>query len=125
MSRFVGQIALLPYAFAPAGWLECNGVYLPIAGYEALYNLIGTRFGGSGSHAFVLPDLRKEAPCEGIRYFISLLGAYPTEETEYLRGWLTPTTRYRLLVTGDVGTKEIDNIVRALEIRKQSLIPKE
>lgn len=44
--------------FAPRGWLFCQGQLLPIAEYDALFNLIGTTYGGDGINTFQLPDLR-------------------------------------------------------------------
>jgi len=38
-------------------WLFCGGQSLAIADYQALYNIIGFNYGGSGSN-FNLPDLR-------------------------------------------------------------------
>ncbi|ESQ74096.1 tail fiber protein [Asticcacaulis sp. AC402] len=44
--------------FAPYGYLPCDGSLLPISEYEALFNLIGTTYGGDGQETFALPDLR-------------------------------------------------------------------
>lgn len=55
---FVGEIKLVPYNFAPLGWLFCHGQVLPIGQYETLFNLIGTTYGGDGQTTFALPDLR-------------------------------------------------------------------
>ncbi len=48
--------------FAPAGWALCEGQLLPIAGNDALFNLIGTTYGGDGQQTFALPDLRGRVP---------------------------------------------------------------
>jgi microcystin-dependent protein len=48
--------------FAPLDWHFCDGSLLPISEYEALYNLIGTTYGGDGQNTFALPDLRGRAP---------------------------------------------------------------
>lgn len=53
---FLGEIKLLPFAYAPQGWALCNGAILPIASNQALYSLIGTRFGGDGKTTFALPN---------------------------------------------------------------------
>jgi len=58
MDQFVGQIVLAGFNFAPAGWHLCDGSLLPISQYDALYNLIGTTYGGDGVSTFGLPDLR-------------------------------------------------------------------
>lgn len=58
MEYFIGEIIPFAGQFVPEGTLECAGQLLPIQGNEALFSLIGTRFGGNGSTNFALPDLR-------------------------------------------------------------------
>jgi microcystin-dependent protein len=55
---YVGELMLVPYNFAPVGWMFCQGQLLPISEYDTLFNLIGTTFGGDGQSTFALPDLR-------------------------------------------------------------------
>jgi microcystin-dependent protein len=55
---FVGEIRVFAGNFAPAGWAFCDGLLLAIAQFEALFNLIGTTYGGDGQTTFALPDLR-------------------------------------------------------------------
>jgi microcystin-dependent protein len=55
---FVGEILVVPYNFAPQGWAFCDGSILAISQNEALFNLIGTTYGGDGVSTFALPDLR-------------------------------------------------------------------
>jgi microcystin-dependent protein len=57
MEPFVSQIIYMPFTRQIDGFLPCRGDSLPIKGYEALYSLIGTTYGGDGSH-FNIPDLR-------------------------------------------------------------------
>lgn len=59
---YIGEIRMFPGNFAPAGWALCDGGLLPIAGYEALFTLIGTTYGGDGQATFALPDLRGRLP---------------------------------------------------------------
>lgn len=59
---YVGEIRLLPYSFAPVGWLDCDGRLLSISEYELLYALLGTLYGGDGQTTFGLPDLRGRVP---------------------------------------------------------------
>lgn len=49
-------------SYAPAGWALCDGSLLPISEYTALFNLIGTTYGGDGVTTFGLPDLRGRFP---------------------------------------------------------------
>ena len=48
--------------FAPAGWAFCDGRQLAISENDALFNLIGTTYGGDGQQTFNLPDLRGRMP---------------------------------------------------------------
>ncbi len=62
MEPFLGEIRLFGFDFAPRGWLPCNGALLSIASNQALFALLGTRYGGDGMHNFALPDLRGRSP---------------------------------------------------------------
>jgi microcystin-dependent protein len=55
---FVGEIVLVSFPFAPKGWLICEGQILPIAENVALFQLVGTTYGGDGISTFGIPDLR-------------------------------------------------------------------
>ena len=57
-SVFVGEIKLVPYNFAPSGYVFCDGRLLPIAQFDTLFALIGTTYGGDGVNTFAVPDLR-------------------------------------------------------------------
>ncbi len=59
---FVGQILTFAGSFAPSNYMLCAGQLLPISQYDALYNLIGTMYGGDGVQTFALPDLRGRVP---------------------------------------------------------------
>jgi microcystin-dependent protein len=55
---FLGQIMCAGFTFAPFGWAELNGQLLPIVDNEALFQLLGTTYGGDGQTTFALPDMR-------------------------------------------------------------------
>ena len=59
---FIGEIRMFGGNFAPAGWALCNGALLPIDQNDALFNLIGTTYGGDGQTTFALPDLQSRIP---------------------------------------------------------------
>ena len=59
---FLGEIILVPYNFAPNGWLPCDGRLMSIAQNSALFSLLGTQYGGDGMSTFALPDLRGRVP---------------------------------------------------------------
>lgn len=54
---FIGEIRIFANNFYPLGWLPCNGGMLSIQGYQALYAVIGTIYGGNGQTTFALPNL--------------------------------------------------------------------
>jgi len=62
MDNFLGEIRLFAGNFPPLGWAFCNGALLPISEYSALFNLIGTTYGGDGQTTFALPDLQGRLP---------------------------------------------------------------
>jgi len=62
MNQFLGSLLLVPYNFAPTGWALCQGQLLPIAQYTALFEVLGTTYGGDGLTTFALPDLRGRVP---------------------------------------------------------------
>jgi microcystin-dependent protein len=59
---YIGEIRMVGFNFAPAGWQLCQGQLLSISNFEALFNLIGTTYGGDGQNTFALPDLRSRIP---------------------------------------------------------------
>lgn len=67
-------------SFAPAGWAFCNGALLPIENNDALFQLIGTTYGGDGEVTFALPNLSSRVPLHqgnggtGTNYGIGDLG---------------------------------------------------
>ncbi len=81
MDLLIGTIALFAYqpGFNMKGWLPCDGRELPIMQYQALFALIGTRFGGDGMKTFALPKLGpvKSTYDEGVYYYIAIEGTFP------------------------------------------------
>ena len=61
-SPFIGEIRMFAGNFAPVGWAFCNGAIMPIDQNDALFNLIGTTYGGDGQTTFALPDLQSRVP---------------------------------------------------------------
>ncbi len=59
---YIGEIRMFAGNFPPVGWLYCDGQSLPISENDALFNLIGTTYGGDGQETFNLPDLRSRIP---------------------------------------------------------------
>jgi microcystin-dependent protein len=59
---FLGEIRLFAGNFAPRNWSFCDGRLVEITSRPALFNLIGTIYGGDGRRSFALPDLRSRVP---------------------------------------------------------------
>lgn len=62
MDEYIGVIKMFIGDWAPQDWLICQGQELQISQYQALYALIGNRYGGDGIRTFKLPDLRSRFP---------------------------------------------------------------
>ncbi len=62
MEPFIGTVCLFAFSIIPRGWAACNGQLLSIAQNTALFDLIGTTYGGDGVNTFALPDLRGRVP---------------------------------------------------------------
>lgn len=58
MDPYIGEIRLFAGNFAPQDWAFCLGQTLSVQQYQALYTIIGTRFGGTPNQTFKLPNLQ-------------------------------------------------------------------
>jgi len=74
MEGTLGQVILFAPQYIPANWAACNGALLPIAANNALFALLGTKYGGDGTTTFALPKL---PPAHGIDYIICTAGIFP------------------------------------------------
>jgi microcystin-dependent protein len=80
MEYYLGDIQLFAYRFVPQGWLLCNGTVLQILQNQALFSLIGNKFGGNGSSTFALPNMTNDSPVAGMNYYICISGIYPMRD---------------------------------------------
>lgn len=55
---YIGCIMPWAMTFAPKGWAFCTGQSLTIQQNQALFAVLGIRYGGDGKTTFNLPDLR-------------------------------------------------------------------
>jgi microcystin-dependent protein len=82
---FLGEIRLFSFNYAPKGWALCNGQLLSIAQNSALYNLVGTTYGGDGVSTFALPNLQGRVPVhEGTGGSVYDIGQAGGSESEVL-----------------------------------------
>jgi hypothetical protein len=72
----LGAIELTAAAEYPTFYLPADGRLLNISDNNALYQLLGTRYGGDGQTTFALPDLRSAAPNNTL-YLICVAGIFP------------------------------------------------
>ncbi|MBU5354735.1 InlB B-repeat-containing protein [Paenibacillus barcinonensis] len=77
---YVGEIQLFPYNYAPEGWTFAAGQTLSIASNSTLYSLLGTSYGGDGRDNFSLPNLTSLPVPDGMGYYISTGGLFPSRE---------------------------------------------
>ena len=73
----LGLIRLSPLHFVPENYAACNGAVLSILRNQALFSVLGTRFGGDGRTTFALPKI--PSPAANCVYIICTSGAYPTK----------------------------------------------
>lgn len=100
MDFFLGQLLLVPYSFAPAGFAFCNGQLMSISQNTALFSLLGTNYGGNGQTTFALPDLRGRIPVgqgQGPGLSIYDLGQIAGEESVPITQLEFPSHNHSLL----------------------------
>jgi microcystin-dependent protein len=54
---YMSQVRVLAGTYCPSGSVLANGQLLDIQDHQALYSLIGNRYGGNGTTNFAVPDL--------------------------------------------------------------------
>jgi microcystin-dependent protein len=59
---YVGEVRAVGFNFQPINWNYCNGQLIAISENNALFNLIGTTYGGDGQNTFALPNLQSRIP---------------------------------------------------------------
>lgn len=80
VDTLIGTIQLFPYNFAPTGWMTCEGQLLSITQNQALFSLIGNKFGGDGKTNFALPNLNGASPLSQNKYYMAITGLYPSRD---------------------------------------------
>ena len=55
---YVGSISEFAGWRSVRGYYLCSGQTIAVKGHEALFSIIGTKYGGNGRDNFNLPDLR-------------------------------------------------------------------
>jgi microcystin-dependent protein len=105
---FIGEIRMVGFSFAPAGWAFCDGQLIPIAENDALFVLIGTTYGGDGQETFALPNLQSRIPIHagtgssGINHQLAEMGG---TESVTLTTQQIPTHSHAMLAIPDNATQ--------------------
>lgn len=58
MDYYLGEIRIFSFGMIPSGWHVCDGTVLTVQQNQALFALIGNKYGGNGTTNFSLPDFR-------------------------------------------------------------------
>jgi microcystin-dependent protein len=111
MDEYIGAIKMFIGDWAPDGYLMCQGQELQIGQNQALFALIGTRYGGDGVRTFKLPDLRSRFPMgmgQGLGLTQRNLGAFGGVENVILTTDQIPAHSHA--VSGGIKIKVGDKI---------------
>ena len=103
---FLGEIKLVSFNFAPKGWAQCNGQFLPINQNQALFSLLGTTYGGNGQTTFALPNLQGRVPvhADGGSF---VLGQVAGESSHTVTTSELPTHSHAVMATTGAGTTNL------------------
>jgi microcystin-dependent protein len=61
-SPYIAEIRTFGFNFAPLDWAQCNGQLIDISQNSALFQILGTTYGGNGTTNFALPNLQDLVP---------------------------------------------------------------
>ena len=103
---YIGEIRCCGFNFAPVGWAMCNGQLMAISENSALFNLIGTTYGGDGQSTFALPNLQSRVPIHqgslaGNNYVMGQIGGV---ETVTLSTAELPAHSHSIVATSNAAT---------------------
>jgi microcystin-dependent protein len=101
---FIGEIRMFAGNFAPLNWNFCDGSILAISQNDALFNLIGTTYGGDGVQTFALPDLRGRVPVHQASGYV--LGQVSGSETVTLVTSQLPQHSHLLAASSNAATAD-------------------
>ncbi|HEY6315410.1 MAG TPA: tail fiber protein [Streptosporangiaceae bacterium] len=104
-TAYIGEIKMVGWNFASQDWAMCNGQLISISQNPALFQVIGTAYGGDGVTNFALPDLRGRLPVhQGTGY---ALGQAAGSETVTLTSSQVPAHPHSFMCSTDGGTKGV------------------
>ena len=120
---YIGEIRMFGGNFAPAGWAFCDGQLMAIADNDALFNLIGTTYGGDGQQTFALPNLQSRVPLhmgQGPGTSNRTIGEMAGVESVTLTTNQIPAHNHAFLASTDGGTANTpqDNLIASPPVAK-------
>lgn len=75
----LGEVSWFAGTFAPRNWAQANGQMLSVSSHQALFSILGTRYGGDGRTTFSLPNVPPiEASRTTVMPIICIVGIYPS-----------------------------------------------
>ncbi|QQP96821.1 phage tail protein [Lysobacter enzymogenes] len=99
---YLGEIRLFGFNRVPTGWYACKGQLVSIAENDALFNLIGTIYGGDGISTFAMPDLQGRVPIHqgtGLGLSTYVIGQRAGSESVTLIGQQMPQHTHTMVAT--------------------------
>ncbi|HEX8191834.1 MAG TPA: tail fiber protein [Allosphingosinicella sp.] len=112
---YIGEIRMFAGNFPPNGWLFCSGQQLSIAENEALFQLIGTTYGGDGQETFNLPNLQSRIPIhqgQGSGLTNHVIGELAGTETVTLTTQQMPSHTHPLIASAN--TADTPNVANGI-----------
>lgn len=107
---YLGEIRLFAGPRIPASWHACDGTLLTVQDNQALFALIGNRYGGDGIRQFALPDLRGRVPLHqgtGPGLTPRAMAAPGGSETAAVAEGQIPPHTHALNATGQAATTDV------------------
>jgi microcystin-dependent protein len=104
---YIGEIRIFAGTFPPSGWFLCDGQLVPISENDALFQLLGTTYGGDGEETFAMPNLQSRVPIH--QGTLSGGGSYTLGETGGVESVTLATNQipvhsHPMLCSGDTGS---------------------
>jgi microcystin-dependent protein len=107
-SQYIGEIRMFGGNFAPIDWALCNGQTIAIDQNPALFQLIGTTYGGDGQQTFQLPNLQSRIPVhqgQGLGLSTYVMGEVLGSESITLNTQQMPNHSHAAQASTDDGTQ--------------------
>lgn len=112
---YLGMLQAFAFDMQPQHFLKCEGQILKINDNQALFSLLGNKFGGDGRLTFALPDFRgAKVVGVSVNYYISKAGQYPSRDSYNILEAYTATIVPNLFSFVPSGFKVCDGAMMSL-----------